>query len=529
MPDRASSRLSRLADRAGRLSPPVLAVIGVLIAGGVAGGGYYAYRTYEYVQYDNDFCMSCHLMAEPFEQFARSAHQGLGCKACHRPNPLERGQMGLTAIVDDPEVISVHAEVPNETCAECHIGGDPAAWRIIANSAGHRVHLESEELTGLQCVECHSTSIHEFAPTDRTCAQSACHEDNVMRLGAMGELTVHCAACHTFVAPAAERPGILGDELDAAMLPDFDECLSCHVMRTLVSMPDPDPHEGGCAACHNPHEQTEPAQAVESCASAGCHDDAAEVSPFHRGIEEAVLTDCLSCHRAHDFSLDGADCASCHEGADLRAPAEGLFDFEHGEHESVACGDCHAEGEEHGLASVTEVQDCRACHHAQPASTPCADCHRLSELPRDTYRVTRAVTFSVGAGDPARSLAFPHEPHAGEACTTCHTEGLALSPPPDLDCQSCHQDHHTPEADCASCHVPAPVGAHPPSEAHVTCSGSGCHEAIPFEGLPRTRALCLACHQDLRDHEPGGRCEDCHQLPPPRAPGAPETPYTRVP
>ena len=71
--------------------------------------------------------------------------------------------------------ISVHADVPNRTCAECHIEGDPERWRVIANSVGHRVHLESSELDGLQCVECHATSIHEFAPIDQTCAQSGCH------------------------------------------------------------------------------------------------------------------------------------------------------------------------------------------------------------------------------------------------------------------------------------------------------------------------------------------------------------------
>ncbi|HEY0672788.1 MAG TPA: NapC/NirT family cytochrome c, partial [Longimicrobiales bacterium] len=44
------------------------------------------YRVYDYVQHDNDFCTGCHLMQDPFARFERSAHRGLGCKACHRPN-----------------------------------------------------------------------------------------------------------------------------------------------------------------------------------------------------------------------------------------------------------------------------------------------------------------------------------------------------------------------------------------------------------------------------------------------------------
>jgi hypothetical protein len=57
------------------------------------------------------------------------------------------------------------------------------------------------------------------------------------------------------------------------------------------------------------------------------------------------------------------------------------------------------------------------------------------------------------------------------------------------------------------------VAAHPPV-SHLTCSGSGCHEAQPFVEQPRTRNLCLSCHQALMEHKPGGNCEDCHVLPP---------------
>ena len=508
-----------LRARLGRLSPAVLAVIGVLVASGIGSGGYYAYRAYDYVQHDNDFCMQCHLMSEPFEAFAQSAHQGLGCKACHRPNLLDRSQMGLTAIVEDPDQVGAHAEVPNETCAECHIAGDPEKWRLIANSAGHRAHLESDDpaLAGLQCVECHSTSVHEFSPIDRTCAQSGCHEDKTLQLGSMSELTIHCAACHTFVTPVAGEAGILGSEIDAAILPDQGECLSCHVMRTLVAMPPTDPHEGGCAACHNPHEQTEPAQAAASCASAGCHTDLAGETPFHRGIQGQVLGDCLYCHQAHDFSLDGGDCASCHEALEASDGTIEGEQFVHIEHEGLECASCHTSTEAHGLSTVVAVQDCRSCHHTQPVAQSCDRCHEPADAGAELYRLRRPVSFSVGTDDPNRVMTFPHEAHAGEDCASCHTEGLALAPPPDLDCTTCHQDHHTPESDCASCHVVAPVSAHPPSEAHVTCSGAGCHTDVPFESVPRTRAFCLGCHQGLREHEPQQVCSECHTLPAPRA------------
>ena len=517
MADSNPSRFRRTLDALGRLSPAMLAIIGVVVAAGVGGGGYYAYRAYDYVQHDNDFCLQCHLMEEPFERFAQSPHLGLGCKACHRPTIFQRSAMGLTAVIENPDVVSEHSAVPNEGCAECHIQGDPERWRSIANSAGHRVHLESDDpvLRGLQCVECHATSIHEFAPIDQTCAQSQCHADNVIQLGAMSDLTIHCAACHQFVAPVAAQPTLVGNEVDAAILPDYDECFSCHVMRTLVEMPPSDPHRGDCAACHNPHTQSTPAEAASSCATVGCHDNVRSITPFHVGIDAPTIANCLNCHRAHDFGLNGSDCSSCHEGMTAVDAPEALLGFSHGQHPTVECGACHAATAGHGAASLTTIQDCRSCHHTQPVSASCARCHDSGDVPNESYRRTLAMTFSVGTVDPRRTVTFPHEQHGDLDCASCHTQGIAMSVPADLDCRSCHADHHTAESDCASCHRVAPVSAHPPTQAHITCSGSGCHTEVPFETIPRTRAFCLGCHQDLREHEPLRTCSECHTLPAP--------------
>jgi len=517
MADSKPSRFRRLLDAFSRFSPAVLAVIGVILAAGLGGGGYYAFRAYDYVQHDNDFCMSCHLMSEPFERFAESAHQDLGCKACHRPTLFQRSAMGITAFVENPDEVSEHSAVPNEVCAECHISGDPERWRSVAASAGHRVHFESEDpvLEGLKCVECHATSIHEFAPIDRTCAQSQCHADNTIQLGGMSNLTIHCAACHTFVAPAAAQASLLGNELEAALLPDYDECFSCHVMRTLVEMPDPDPHQGGCGACHNPHTQSTPAEAATSCATAACHSDVRAITPYHRGLEAPLVADCLYCHQAHDFALNGSDCASCHEGMTAVDATNAYLDFAHTEHTTVECGSCHASTEGHGTASLVTVQDCRACHHTQPVSQSCARCHASGDVPVESYRMVQAMTFSVGTSDPRRTVTFPHERHGEIDCASCHIQGLAMAVPANLDCQGCHAEHHTAQSDCASCHRVAPVEAHPPTQAHVTCSGAGCHTDVPFETVPRTRAFCLGCHQDLREHEPERTCAECHTLPAP--------------
>lgn len=559
----------------------LLALLGVA---GIVGGAVAGYRTYDYVEHDNEFCLSCHLMVEPYELFAESAHRGLGCKACHKPTFQARSEMALTQILENPDEIHTHAEVTNDKCASCHIEGDPERWESIRNSAGHRIHLESDDpsLEGLNCVECHSSSLHQFTAASETCAQSGCHTDSGIQLGGMSDLTIHCVACHGFSEPTpGEQPM---EALMAATRPDAESCLSCHQMRVLVDLPDDEPHDAACGVCHNPHEQTTPAEAVESCATAGCHSQPDTLTPFHRGLSTGVLSDCSACHEAHEWRVDGENCLACHQdivdqgagaggagavaaraidhrGAPATratgrsagptrtatvgsmefrlagllhgpptavraaptaappAPAQ-LSDsvFTHRQHRSVDCMACHSTELTHGRVTVTSINDCRSCHHTGPVAEDCSTCHTPADRPDELYNLTRTMQFAVR--DPVRrELPFEHAPHETIDCARCHTEGLARSAA-QVDCASCHEDHHRPDVECRSCHVEAPAGAHP-LEVHQTCSGSGCHTDVPaaLANIPGTRAFCLTCHQDLVDHRPGGTCRACHQLPEARPSG----------
>jgi nitrate/TMAO reductase-like tetraheme cytochrome c subunit len=551
--------------------PWALGVLGVATVALIGFGGYFSYRTYDFIEHDNDFCMSCHLMAEPMELFAESAHRGLGCKACHQPSMVERTSMALTQVVDNPDTLGVHAEVPDERCVTCHVEGDPEKWRSIASSAGHRVHLESADTTlaDLKCVGCHSASLHEFSAVDLTCTQSGCHENNTLNLGAMSDLTVHCAACHSFSAPVDE--GLGAEAASLALSPTGGDCLSCHTMREKVQMPEDDPHESLCASCHNPHDQEAVAEAVETCAIGGCHDDAAEVTDFHVGLHDDDLDDCSACHVAHDFKADGNDCAACHEeifddpgsafdppdraratspqkgthvgvwpliggvgvGIGARsdaarsdrargpayqsAVADSLI-FRHGEHREVECLSCHSTEGTHGRVTVATVNDCRSCHHTEPVKTECAACHEGAPFAPGAGSRTHEMAFEVGA-PVRRDLPFDHDVHEAEACATCHTDegGPALSAF-SVSCSSCHEEHHEPEMTCRSCHLEAPIEEHPIEEVHVGCSGGGCHAESPFDAVPSTREFCLSCHQDLVDHkiEDDRDCAVCHTLPEPR-------------
>lgn len=487
----------------------LLVLLGGTLAIGLPVGGYYAYRAYDFVEHDNEFCMSCHLMSGPFEAFARSEHRGLGCKACHQPTLMGRSQMALTQVLEQPRELESHAVVPDELCTGCHVDGDPDQWLLISRSAGHRVHLESTDpsLDNVGCVECHSNSIHQFSATDDTCGQSDCHTDTEIHLGRMGDFTIHCVACHAFRAPLSEQA--TSDEIVAALRPEAAECLSCHVMRALVDSPPDEAHRGVCSACHNPHIQETAAEAARTCVNVGCHEQVEEESDAHLGLPATGLTDCTACHTAHDFAVDGGDCASCHTV---------VSDPPHNDHATVACLSCHAEDVSHGRVAVVTADQCQSCHHDAAPPESCGNCHGGGlGVPVTPSTVTRSVR-SVGNEGRSRSLPFDHEVHAGETCATCHTGASPALDARSVECTQCHADHHRPDSPCMTCHVQAPVADHPIERVHVGCGGAGCHIDAPFltaqnPSVPRTRAVCLSCHQELEDHRPEGNCVDCHTLP----------------
>ncbi|HEY0306240.1 MAG TPA: NapC/NirT family cytochrome c [Longimicrobiales bacterium] len=527
------------------LPKAALAMLALVVLLALGAAALYGYRMYDYVQHDNDFCLGCHLMVDPYERFARSEHRGLGCKACHQPTMTVRSKMALTQIIKNPAELETHAEVPNERCEDCHVKGNPEEWRQISSSAGHRVHFESDDkaLQGLKCVECHSSSVHEFAATDKTCAQSGCHEGVKIQLGKMGKLTLHCAVCHDFSRPVARE--VKGDSLQGVLQPKAEECLSCHAMRQLVAeqFTGDDPHNAECGACHNPHEQATPAEAVKNCANSGCHSSPDSVSPMHRGLRGGMLQQCTQCHQAHKFETKGTQCVDCHRdimndppARQISAKPSGVISyvhvtrqrppvqtefgnrFSHARHRQVRCESCHDSRQQHGAIVIKSNRDCQSCHHGnQQVSANCANCHQASEYTQRAYPVTQRFSFSVGQPRvKERRTAFDHRPHAQVACAQCHKDTLTRSAE-NVQCNACHTDHHKPTESCMSCHPTPKQGAHN-RNVHVTCSGSGCHSQLPVSGIPRTRPFCIACHQDMVNHKPTGNCADCHRLPAPRAP-----------
>lgn len=202
--------------------------------------------------------------------------------------------------------------------------------------------------------------------------------------------------------------------------------------------------------------------------------------------------------RAETFPHDAhgqISCAVCHE------VPQG-----HGSHASVGCADCHRAS---GLATVRELgpEQCAACHHGPDQALSCQHCHES----RGPVQSRQQLALEVWSAPRERTLTFAHGRHAELDCVSCHQAAPMLSPA--VPCASCHQEHHAPTIRCQSCHTPPPESAHG-VEAHLTCSGSGCHRAPEIEAFADSRAVCLVCHQAQEEHEPGGDCIECHRVRP---------------
>jgi hypothetical protein len=491
-------------------------------------------------------------------------HDTLSCHACHTLHPTKEAvKLVFWMSGRRDKEIPPHARVPRDVCERCHVRGDAReSWQAIATTAGHRTHLESEDpaLRGkVDCLTCHAQTAHRFQPVNATCAQQGCHlTDSVrIRLGRMANQTsIHCTVCHQFtrdVPRLATR-----DSAAKTLVPTITQCSSCHQMQPLLADfdPDRDPHNGTCGLCHNPHQQARPAAALKSCASAGCHADWRN-EPFHTGLAHRnVAQQCETCHIPHRARVDASDCAGCHAsvrertGGRLRPPepfdtlkalrrvslggtvapsvvlpAHPMRDsptrrfvaafpadtFSHQRHQRLPCITCHSTTTGHGRLTFERPRGCQICHHQAPATSMCATCHAAVERERP---VEVTVTVAVrGHAPTARPVAFAHPVHDTIPCVTCHTTPVSLAPvTPVATCATCHAAHHEQQRDCVTCHGTATIrSAHArPVDAHRRCDA--CHTPSTIAALTPTRAFCLTCHTEQRQHQPGRECTTCHFL-----------------
>jgi hypothetical protein len=528
------------------------AMISTAFVAAVAAGGSGLW-SYNYVMHENDFCQSCHIMDVPWNRFQVSAHKTLQCHACHR-QPLYVSSVELFYWVTERKMtVPPHDKVPTAVCSECHMRqGTDSARTLVTLTAGHAVHLKSDSsaLRNVQCVTCHGRDFHVFTPNKAACAQSGCHMNVKVNLGAMSSQGFqHCTTCHDFRSRVAANVTVAQAKLSLG--PKALDCASCHTMteKMLKFDLDADPHKGNCGECHDAHKQQEPRDAYKSCATAQCHASADTLTAFHRGLGNHKLDQCGACHQAHSWKVKGTACLSCHKTINddhppvrrvssavkpaafrrsgPRRPAAPAIarlasfapaprpapqalphdsTFLHSRHKSITCTDCHGTGTTHGGLKFTPPEGCQACHHGATQRTTCVTCHTTT--PAAPY--PEAVTFVISArpNPVTRTIDFAHARHGAFECVRCHSNDVKRSVP--ATCTTCHAEHHGTTADCATCHPTARTGHD--RTVHEGCAGSGCHTDPRMAALPASRALCIVCHQEQRNHYPSGDCAACHAL-----------------
>jgi hypothetical protein len=347
-------------------------------------------------------------------------------------------------------------------------------------------------------------------------------------------------------APHADLSGLTGcfscHSVGAGV--SADKCLACHdTVRDQVQNRQGFHADKGrsCETCHPDHrgsafqlirlvestfdhDQTgfplDGAHEVTRCAD--CHTEPGEWGGLSR--------DCASCHDDPHGSRQGrpklTECAACHdvvEWAALPLPPA-VFDHDdpnqadyalHGQHEGVACEDCHADWQ----FVPTDADACSDCHQdphrRQFGAKTCDTCHTVDR-----------AAFALRDYDHSKT-AFPLDlPHRSVSCEACHGDGRAaryVGLPHDR-CETCHEDVHDGQfapRDCDACHLPSlpsfalagfdhDTTRFPLRNGHVDVSCDGCHEGDTFAGVAFDD--CDACHVDAHEARFEPRpCTECHE------------------
>jgi nitrate/TMAO reductase-like tetraheme cytochrome c subunit len=488
-------------------------------------------------------CYLCHFKEEG------SADPVSGCIGCH-PSPAKTtSPAGF--VVDHPQYVedlvscvSCHEEVVLGTgdaeearCLNCH--GDEERLREFDDTEKmHRVHITEHKV---ECTQCHAPIAHEvveLAPATFELECGSCHRgaheaQKQLYAGVGGHATdslpsvmftarVSCTGCHELLQ---DVPG--HGEVQSA---GEASCLSCHGITYANILPawqsemerrqarvDPVVRDARRSLSSVPLRRRAAADSLLSLASENL-----ELVRIGRGAHNIAYSDRLL-RGALDLTREAVRvgglpytvpdvdlgppvseniCLACHLGAERR---ESVFQgkaFSHSSHSLMAgleCSECHTPLEEHGGTTLASAASCDGCHHPAIGVQNCAACH---EGPGGAPE----AVYALEEGDFSHDV---HGPVNDLDCGDCHSGSRMATT--DVECQSCHVEHHRPETGCLSCHRGGANEDHELAD-HVACVQ--CHEPLADQLDHWTRQICLSCHADLGEHHEPKACEACHRVPP---------------
>src|SRR5579872_661936 len=453
----------------------------------------------------------------------RGMHANVACAACHTEKVFTNvGHQCADCHAD------LHRRQMGANCQECH---SVQGWQVSVSS--NKNHLNRFPLIGahstVPCESCHTNAAAgQFVGLSTDCF--SCHQRDYIQgkplNHAVAKLPTTCTQCHNvdtwlnarFDHNAYTKFPLLGAHASV-------DCASCHVGGRYAGTPT------DCYSCHvkDYTSATDPNHVAagfpQDCSM--CHttvnwlnakfDHSATPFPL-TGAHQSVV--CAACHPASRFAGTPTACAGCHQNdynsttnpphvqANFSTQCDSCHTtaswqnatFDHnqsvfpltGAHASVACAQCHLNGQ-----FATAPTDCYGCHQqAWQSATPnhiaagfpqnCALCHTTSQWPGGKFDHSATKFPLTGA-------------HATVTCTQCHTGNAAFSAA-STACSSCHlndfnkttnPNHVTAgyPTDCTLCHTTAQwTGAvfnhsntqFPLTGAHTTLSCSQCHTSSNF-------------------------------------------------
>jgi nitrate/TMAO reductase-like tetraheme cytochrome c subunit len=485
-------------------------------------------------------CFLCHFQGQP-----EGAPIG-GCTGCHPSPPRVESPSGF--VVDHAgyvrnriSCLSCHSQVVEGTgmveparCVSCH--NEPERLKQIDNPMLlHQVHVADHNVPCIQChqpIEHRITALTTTLPLDCGSCHTQVHQEQQRLFAGFGGHGVAEAPSSMFLA----RVSCEGCHAQAERLKGHDQvkvageasCLACHGIRYANILPawqrDMDAKVSRVGSVVDAALATLGAAPMRTRGTADsllqqARDNvelvrvgkAAHNIPYADRLLRASLTlvrDAVQRgklpYRMPEVSLgpsvSGNVCLQCHLGVQRQAGTFQGMAFDHTAHVlrgGLDCTTCHTPLGRHGGTTLASRASCDACHHPLIQPRNCAQCH------------------AGPAGAPSQPISLPtgdfsHRAHAAAnlACTACHTPPLMSAR--DLQCESCHDQHHQPEVACVSCHRGGALAKHTRQE-HVACVQ--CHAAVPH--ITRwTRQVCTACHADKVNHYPSRACDVCHKVPP---------------
>jgi NapC/NirT cytochrome c family, N-terminal region/Cytochrome c3 len=302
----------------------ILALIAVI----VFGGGFVAYKFYDFTQNNPKFCVGCHLMQPAYDSWAKSEHKTLNCHECHHLTIPEQNQLLISFVLHRPNAVPERHKgqiiVSSKYCNECHTEKGKA--ERINKSLFHAKHVYMEQI---ECTECHGevkpdkSGLHHFLPTEKFCTK--CHKGKQVHGEGMGGLA--CINCHTDRTKDL-KPGRLKclychstDENIRTQLKDdatmdvrfFAPDSSVIKKAKKIQFSEASPMQFYCYECHKPHTAGKVKPKNEDCLR--CHQGTPKIGK-HK-IHLNMDMQCKDCHKPHMWRVTEAsakkDCVSCHE------------------------------------------------------------------------------------------------------------------------------------------------------------------------------------------------------------------------